>query len=199
MGRNRTHDTTTRTETGTAPMAIDPRIVTISNTHMSHPMGMPTCPTSSALRRLPRVSPTCSTWSRVRNPTPTSASRRYAFHSGQFTQSQVWRQSRTIYTNHVASAFDQGKIYGDSKPTPIDAINDTVSADNSQWGSSQTPVKEPRTNLSAAHLPPELEWQIPVRKAWALSKGSHDNLQPRRPLLSDQQRPNSVMGRSEPS
>lgn len=47
MGRNRTHDTTTRTETGTAPMAIDPRIVTISNTHMSHPLGMPTCPTSS--------------------------------------------------------------------------------------------------------------------------------------------------------
>lgn len=30
MGHDRAHDTTTRTETGTPPMAIDPGIVTIS-------------------------------------------------------------------------------------------------------------------------------------------------------------------------
>lgn len=33
-----------------------------------------------------------------------------------------------FYTNYAASAFDQGKTYGDSKATAIDAISDKVSA-----------------------------------------------------------------------
>ena len=56
-----------------------------------------------------------------------------------------------FYTPYAASAFDQGKTYGDSKTTAIDAINDKVST---------VAAKCPRRNSSSpatpkARMPPE--------------------------------------------